>query len=51
METAEIKKVDLSPIRNRGRYSKIILRLKSASIGASLLPRGTPAKNTDMPRF
>jgi hypothetical protein len=32
METSEIKKVDLSPVKNRGRYSKIILKLKSASI-------------------
>jgi hypothetical protein len=40
MDTMEIKKVDLSPVKNRGRYSRMTLRLKSASIKPSVLLRG-----------
>jgi hypothetical protein len=42
MDTMEMKNVDLSPVRNRGRYSKMILKLKSASIGASLFTGSMP---------
>ena len=46
METTEIKNVDLSPVKKRGRYSNMILKLKSTSIGPSVRLWCAPQKES-----
>jgi len=47
METTAIKAVALTPVRNRGRYSHITLKLKSVSMVLSILCCGCAPKIKD----
>ncbi len=40
MDTMAIKNVDLNPVKNRGRYSSMTLKLKSTSMGGPFVGVG-----------